>query len=286
MNENVVILGSTVIAAGLVVVAAAVRPERSTPTFADRRLRRALDDRRTWDDLEAVVGGLRDECGPDCRPFAVLLGPDSVTVRLAGGGWTVPPAPWRLADGGWTAPRSEVCGAQGQGEAADAYLALGSSAGRLVFLDLHSVPGVLAVTGERRVARELAAALVAQVGSMPRRRVLVAADALPDASAGSVSELLDGLDGLDDLDDAERDPDAGQRPMLVVCADPTPGEAQRISSAVADDPGLRVLVLGDVQGHRWLVEIGTDGWLTLPGLGLGPVRPILAPVATHDFTMS
>jgi hypothetical protein len=236
-----------------------------------RRLDKALADPATWELVDAAVQWTGD--GP-AWPYAVILGPETVTVRLAGHAATqqLPPEPWHAVDGGWQASRDELAQAgvpehRARAYTSGGYVALGSRGAEIVFVDLALAPGVLTVDGHRRAATELVSSLMAQI----------------DAAGvhGVGSDLAEAIDG-----EVARDTDTL---TFVVCSDPDAETAARLHGAVRTRPWLRVVVLGDTQGSRWSFEVDADGVVSAAALGLSaagsglpqriPRRPTPSPSA-------
>jgi hypothetical protein len=254
-------------------------PARPGPGRRPRpgRVRRRLADPATWAAVAAAVGAAAAEAAP-AWPYAVLLGPDTVTVRLAGAPGSDPGKLWRKVSGGWCVDLDQVTATRPHGQTDDAaisdgYVALGSYGRDLVLLDLDCAPGVMTVSGDRRAARELVSALVAQIEAVAGHRVLVARGALPDAPETGLSELLNGLDRPAAA--ARPAPGGGTPLVFLACADPTEGEALRLQQAVARHPRLRVLVLGALDGSQWSLTVAGDGWVTAAGLGLAAASSVL-----------
>lgn len=236
-----------------------------------RRLDKALAEPETWELVDAAVQWTGD--GP-AWPYAVILGPETVTVRLAGHAATrqSPPEPWHAVDGGWQAARDELAQAElperrARAYTSGGYVALGSRGTEIVFVDLALAPGVLTVDGDQRAATELVSSLMAQIGAAGVHSV-----------GSDLSEFVDG--------EPPRDTDAL---TFVVCSDPDAESAARIHRAARSRPWLRVLVLGDTQGSRWSLEVDADGVVSAPALGLSaassglpqsiPRRPSPSPAA-------
>jgi hypothetical protein len=234
-----------------------------------RRLDKALADPETWELVDAAVQWAGD--GP-AWPYAVILSPETVTVRLAGRAVPQPPEPWHAVDGGWQAACDDLAEAEvpehrARAYTSGAYVALGSRGAEIVFVDLGLVPGVLTVEGDRRMTADLVSSLMAQIGAAGVHRV--------DAD---LSEVVD--EGVSQ--------DTGSL-TFVVCSDPDAETAARLHQAVRSRPWLRVVVLGDTRGTRWSMEVDTDGVVSAAALGLSaacttlpqsiPRRPSPSPAA-------
>lgn len=134
-----------------------------------RLLVRRLGDPATWRDAERALAAARSAAAP-ARPYAALVGPDTVTVLLAG----------REEPEAWTVARAELPSVTP--EAADVrpiVVAVGvtehAEEQQCAFLDLAVGPPVLSVTGEDRASGALVQALAAQLDvRLPQPLVVVA----------------------------------------------------------------------------------------------------------------
>jgi hypothetical protein len=234
-----------------------------------RKLDKALADPQTWNTLDAAVQWAGD--GP-AWPYVVILGPDTVSVRLAGRIATEPPEPWSAGDGGWTVRRDALAKAvlpeqRARAYSSAAYAALGSRGQDIVFLDLGLMPGVLTVQGDRKAATELVNSLMTQMLAVGTH--LMRTD---------LNEVLDDRAATD-----------GSALTFLVCADPDAETAVRLHKAASLWPWLRVVVLGETQGSRWSLAVDADGVVRAPALGLSaagsglpqsiPPRPQATPAA-------
>ena len=252
-----------------------------------RKLDRPLADPATWELVDAAVQWAGD--GP-AWPYAVILGPQTVTVRLAGRAGPPPssrqqhqkqpPEPWHAVDGGWQVARDDLTRAEvperrARAYASGGYAALGSRGAEIVFIDLAMAPGVLTVDGDRRAAADLVSSLIAQVDAAGVHRTgadladLAVLDPC-EAVAENVSEDADSL-------------------TFAVCTDPDIETAARLHQAVRRRPWLRVIVLGDTRGSRWSLTVDADAVVSAAALGLSaacsglprsiPRRPSPSPAA-------
>jgi hypothetical protein len=216
-----------------------------------RKLDKALADPLTWNTVDAAVQWAGDS---PAWPYAVLLGPETVTVQLAGRIPAEPPRPWTAVAGGWTVGRAALAKAelpeqQTRAYSSSAYVALGSRGPDIAFLDLGLAPGVLTVDGDRPAATELVNSMMTQVlaGGLHRVRT-------------DLNELLE-----------DRAAGGGTALTFLVCADPDTETAVRLHKAASLWPWLRVVVRGDTQGTRWSLTVDGDGVLRAPALGLSTV---------------
>jgi len=239
-----------------------------------RRLDKPLAEASTWTVVDLAVqwaGTGR------AWPYAVLLGPRTVTLRLAGRNSAGPPPPWQAVNGGWTAEREALAAAElperrSRAFSSAAYAALGSCGADIVLVDLALAPGVLTVDGDRRAATELVDSMMAQVAAVEAHRMIVAED-LPRQ-----------------LEEIEREKIAP--PTFLVCTDPYEATAHRLHEAAAGRPWLRVVVLGETRGPRWSMSVDADGVVSSAALGLTaassglprriPPRPTPSPVRFDD----
>ena len=224
-----------------------------------RKLEAPLADPLTWHAVDAAV---RWAGSGAAWPYAVLLGPEEATVRLAGRVPVVAPEPWRTVEGGWAAPREALSAGDppthlGRAYSSTAYAALGSSGADLVFLDLALVPGVLTVQGDQRAAGELISSLLAQLAAGGAHRV-IAAERSPRA--------------LEEIEHQETAP-----PTFLAWSNPDAPTATRLHRATTLRPWLRVVVLGDTNGTRWSLTVGADGVVSSAALGLTAASAGLPP---------
>ena len=236
-----------------------------------RKLDKPLADPLTWNAVDAAVQWAGD--GPGW-PYAVVLGPDTVTVRLAGRTPAQPPEPWRPATGGWTVDRAALIAAElpdqrGRAYSSAAYVALGSQGSDIVFIDLGLAPGLLGVDGDPRARTDLVSSLMAQV------------------TAGGLHVTCADLTDLLGDEPPARATDAL---TFLICSDPDSETAVRLHKATLLWPWLRVVVLGDTRGSRWSLSVDVDSVVTSPALGLSaassglpktiPPRPAASPAVT------
>ena len=245
-------------------------PGAGPPPGKARKLDKALADPQTWNTLDTAVQWAGD--GP-AWPYAVILGPETVTVRLAGRRRLAePPKPWTRTDGGWTVGREALGKAalpeqRARAYSSAAYAALGSRGQDIAFLDLGLVPGVLTVEGDRKAATDLVNSLMTQMIAGGAHRVRT-----------DLNELLE-----------DRAAGDGTALTFLVCADPDGETAVRLHKAASLWPWLRVVVLGETQGSRWSLTVDADGVVRAPALGLSavcsglpqsiPPRPAATPAA-------
>jgi hypothetical protein len=162
-------------------------------------------------------------------PYAVLLGPDTATVRFAG------PTPSAVFD------RSTLTITDPA--AASVYVCLGSNGTDLVFLDLAAAPGVLTVDGDPRAATALANSLMSQLA--PHR----------------VAHIEQWPRALEELED-------DGRLTFLIWPRPDAENAVRLHRAAEQRPWLRIIVLGDTNGTRWPLTVTADGVVSSLALGL------------------
>jgi hypothetical protein len=209
------------------------------------------------------------EGGDGCRPYMVAVGSADVEVGIVGRTPGQPGQPWRVNSGGrWVLGRSAdhlVPPAQQEDDrtVSGPRFAVGVTGDALVILELAALPAVGVIEGPEEACRRLAGTLAAQLaagltGSAPVSLV-VADGILPGFAAPTLSDALDDLenDGYGD----------GTARSVLVCARPTPHEAEWIADLVEITPGLRVLVVGDYPGSRWRLVLDDSERLAAPELG-------------------
>ncbi|MFI9601966.1 hypothetical protein ACIHCX_19315 [Streptomyces sp. NPDC052043] len=200
-----------------------------------RLLVRRLSTPAVWRDAERALTAARVAAAPG-RPYAALVGTDTVTVLLAGPDNAEP----------WTMTRAELPPVTP--EAADArplVVAIGAmehgAERRCVFLDLAVGPPVVSVTGDERASRALLQAVAAQLDMrLPDQLVVV---------AEGVHHKHPGLPVRDAYREARKTPPRlGLAPVLVAAGlpDPLPPE---LAAPPGDAPALRTLVLGPGRGY-------------------------------------
>jgi hypothetical protein len=211
----------------------------------------------------AVLGG-RD----DCWPYLIVLGPDLLGVAVAGPGPVPVPdpvrSPWQAVGARrWVARRPVPFVPDGDpGDLVP--VAVGVHDDGLVLLDLGRSPGVVSVDGEPGAAGRLVAAIATQIATTITGAsvdtVLVAAG-IPD---------FPGHPPLGDvLAAVERRADgAGAGRTVLVCARPGVGEAARLAALAEREPGLLVVVSGQVPGSRWRLRLTSAGRVVAPELDI------------------
>lgn len=213
-----------------------------------RRLEADLANPMTWSMVDAAVRWTGD--GP-ARPYAVLLGPEYIRVRLTGVEPGDPPPPWRAVDGGWAVDRRTlgaipvppVSARSGRARPGAGYVAIGSRGDEIVLLDLDAAPGAVSVTGDPQAAAKFISALIAQVGASGGYRVVDGLELVPDTAADEV-------------------------PVLLVHWRPSARDLADLDAMLAADPRLRALVHGELPGPRWPFTVDADGTLASAPLGL------------------
>ncbi|MBR7829697.1 hypothetical protein KDK95_25550, partial [Actinospica sp. MGRD01-02] len=244
-----------------VVAGAGPNPSRRRRQFGATRQDRPLTDPATWTVAESAV----DACSAaGARPYALHIAARTITAHLVGAEPPQLPAPWRPTENGWTVDRDELDAHRPPrlDSPTHTYVALGSDDGAALLIDLAAAPGVIAVSGDRSAAGRLVRTFAARLTAIPHHRVLTAVHPAPDSPALDLPDLLellgDRLDGSPGL------------PLwtFLVCADPGPAEAARLRTLIADNPNLRVIVLGEISGSRWTLRTDARGEVLAEGLGL------------------
>ncbi|MPY54546.1 hypothetical protein [Streptomyces acidicola] len=219
-----------------------------------RLLVRRLGNPATWRDAERALAAARLAIAP-ARPYAALVGIDTVTVLLAGRG----------EPESWTVDRAELPSVTP--EAADVrpiVVAVGvaehDGEQSCAFLDLAVGPPVLSVTGEDRASGALVQALAAQLDVRLPRPLVVVAEGVHRHHAGEpVREAYRAA--------RETPPRLGIAPVLVAAElpDPLPPE---LAAPPGDTPALRVLVRGPGRGYVRTLLTDQYGRLAVPGTPL------------------
>ncbi|ASY36251.1 hypothetical protein [Streptomyces sp. CLI2509] len=271
---------------GALTVAAFTEPVRSLIRHrrALRALVTSLGDPGTWRDAELALAAAARDPEAGGRPYAALVGPETVTVLLAGLGSPEP----------WTSARTALpLVAVRTAEERPLVVALGAQsvdgAPCCVFLDLTVGPPVLSVDGDERASRALLQALAAQLDArLPDDLVTVAEGVHPGHAGPAVRTAY-----REARDTPRR---LGLAPVLVAAElpDPLPPE---MAAAPDGAPGVRTLVLGEARAYAWRLftdrygRVAVTGTPLLPrcdGLGRAVVRtldnlpPVLPPASAVE----
>lgn len=206
-------------------------------------------------------------------------------------------APWTNIDGtrwrrpaataaGWLSTGDDTTSASQASIAASCLVRAGTDAdGEPVFVDLSRLDGVLSVSGDRAVARDVVQNLLAEIArTRPETPVTVlrGADSALPLTVPTELRQLPRVDAP-----APVAPDAGRgtvragaarRPVrgLVVVAG-TPGEREAAELAALCGPGgagWTGLVYGEVEGAHWRWHTDADGHVDLPVLDVRLTVPV------------
>ncbi|MCX4853966.1 hypothetical protein [Streptomyces canus] len=218
-----------------------------------RLLVRQLGTPATWRDAERALAAARLAAAP-ARPYAALVGTDSVAVLLAGtelpqpdpdgAWWAEPDEPER-----WLVARADLPSVTP--EAADVrpiIVAVGDADRSAAFLDLAVGPPVLSVTGNDRAATALVQAVAAQLDvRLPSPLVVVAEGVHRDYPGPPVRSAYRTA--------RETPPRLGIAPVLIAVElpDPLPPE---FAAPPGGDPAVRAVVLGP--GRAYVRSLLTD----------------------------
>ncbi|QMU76802.1 hypothetical protein GXW83_14710 [Streptacidiphilus sp. PB12-B1b] len=222
-------------------------------------------------------GALGEFTAPGERPrpsvHALQLDPDGVTVWLPAA--EALEVPWHSVDGTrWRRPESADDSLR-PGDPAACLVRVGTDAeGEPVFVDLSRLDGVLSVTGDRAVARDVVRNLLAETArSRPDTPVTVLG-----TRSGALIPLPSGLRPVTGV---VPDPNGRPTPVrgtvlgaaarqpvqgLVVLAEP-PGEREAAELAALCGPGgagWTGLVCGEAEGAHWRWHADARGGVELP----------------------
>lgn len=295
------LVGAGLLAAGLVAAVDRLRRRRPTGEPSDDAvdvevaLRVGADPRRALlldHGLRQLARAVRAAGSDLPGVFSVLVDDTSVELRLAPAAPTAP-APWRVLDAGraWRWEASDAGLPPGDGPAPfPGLVSLGrDAAGRDVLVDLEAAQGPVAIVGDATVARELATALVCELGTNRWSGDLrvtgvdlpAALGALPAeryAAAPTLGPLLERLGGrradvlgASVLTGRARGGTGAWVPEYVVLgAVPPEQTARQLAALTATDQRspLGVVCVGDLPGSRWQLVAEPDGRLTAPLLGI------------------
>ncbi|WP_051681536.1 bacterial transcriptional activator domain-containing protein [Cellulomonas sp. HZM] len=293
--------GAGLLAAGLLAAVVAVRRRRRTPEPGDDAVEMEVALRVGADPVRArrldtglrQLSAARATAGLELPPvYAASIDDAVLTVFLAPGD-TKPPAPWTASDDGrqWhLAADASLPPVRGVAAPYPGLVSLGRSPAEAdVLVDLEAAQGPVSIVGDEAAARELATAVAAElvtngwsdvlrvtgvglpaaledIGGERYRAVQEAADVLPELSAQRADVL-----GSDVLAGRLRGRGAAAVPEYLVSGTPlAPDVAQRLAELSAD--GARAawgaVVVGDVPGARWRIEVDADGALSIGPLGV------------------
>ncbi|KOV92020.1 hypothetical protein ADL02_12215 [Streptomyces sp. NRRL WC-3723] len=271
-------------------VARAVR-RLGAPVRRRRRLtlRRALGRRLASDTASlrrayAVLGEVTAAPEGRERPvYAVRVDDAGATVWLEASDTVAPP--WRHTDGTRWSRSVGGAAAPALDSATEACLVrVGYDAeGELVFVDLSRLDGVLSVTGDQSVARDVLGNLLAEIAlSRPGIPVTVLSgpDSVPLPVPGTLVQVprpTVPTAGPGEPEGGTVRATASRRPVrgLVVMTG-TPSEHEAADLAALCGPGgagWTGLVYGDVGGAHWRWHTDADGDVDLPVLGVRLIVP-------------
>ncbi len=237
-------------------------------------LRRTLDtDRSGAQQLRAAMASAAGD--PNTDVYAAEVDSMTTTVRVsstesAPEGWT-----W-VDDSTWVAERLPVSTEDNDGVALPVHV--GGSDGRVVLVDFSRLDGVLSVSGDPGIAKQVLDHLVAEV-ACERPEVPVVRLAADDPQ--QVLSFVTGTPAWPDT--PQRSPEvfasaAGRRRIegvLLVPFDPSPTTVAALLEVCASNArtGWVALVCGEVLGAHWLWRAHRNGSLELPELGTTVVVP-------------
>ncbi|MER5948628.1 hypothetical protein ABT127_21525 [Streptomyces sp. NPDC001904] len=223
-------------------------------------LRRLLGDPVTWRDAERALTAARLAAAP-ARPYAVLVGTDSVRVLLAGRDVPDPTGCWHeVTDtaGEWRASRDELPLVTPEADAVPPLLiALGATDTQAAFLDAATGPASLCIEGHPQAASPLLQAIAAQLDArLPASLVVVAEGVHRDFDGPPVREAYRTAE--------EALPRLNIPPFLIATELPDPLPAGLASPR----PPCRVVLLGAGRGHTRTLLTDRHGQVLLTGTPL------------------
>ncbi|MEN0128127.1 MAG: hypothetical protein AAGC49_01715 [Brevundimonas sp.] len=293
------LVGSGLLAAGLLAAVVALRRRRRTPAPGDDAvemevaLRVGADPERArrLDAGLRELSALRSAAGLELPAvYAASIDDSRLTVHLAPADPNAP-APWRASDDGRQWHRTAELDRRAPSDVPAPYpglVSLGRGSDEAdVLIDLEAAQGTICIAGDEAVAREVAAAIAAElvtntwsdalrvtgvdlpdalseIGGERYRRVAAIEDGLPEVTARQADVL--GTNVL-----AGRSRGLRSTPEYIVAGTaPSEDSARRLAELAAD--GGRApwgaVVVGDVPGARWRIEVDSDGALSIGLLGL------------------
>jgi hypothetical protein len=291
--------GSGLLAAGLLAAVVALRRRRRTPqpgqdaTEMEVALRVGADPARAsrLDSALRGLAALRVAAGQELPAvYAARIDDAELTVFLSPADSTAP-APWRATDDGrqWhLAADAAVPSGRGVAAPYPGLVSLGRSPEEAdVLIDLEAAQGTISIVGDDAVARELATAIAAElVTNRWSDSLRVTGVDLPDALAEvggeryrSVPDVEGALPALTSRQTdvlgsnilAGRVRGAGGTPEYLVAGSTPSPESARLIAELAADGGRApwgAVVVGDVPGARWRIEVDADGAAQVGVLGL------------------
>ncbi|HEY7008519.1 MAG TPA: hypothetical protein VH395_06245, partial [Jatrophihabitantaceae bacterium] len=296
------VLGGGLMLAGILLALTARRgpygegneEEEALGTFADVSLATSLDRA-----LRNLAAGRRAQQRSLPQPVVAWASAEEVSLNLAGGDLTDPPAPWTVGpdEHTWTCRLADVRGEDDETAAPyPGLVSVGRHDGYELFADFEQAPGLVSIGGDIERARELATGLAVQAvtsaWSDGARATLVGfadGDEIVRVDPHSIDSVarLDtalaqfereqhrvrelqrelGVDGVLSGRLAQRSPD--WRPHLVVFSgQPSADEVRRLEALIGTGRSPFVaIVVGDTQLARWRFVVDGEGTVDLGVLG-------------------
>jgi hypothetical protein len=290
--------GGGVVAAGLLGALLAERRRRRSAAPDDDALEAEVAllvgaDRERAARLDRALRGLSATCRAEQRPlppvFAVSVDDTTVDLRLAPAR-TDAPAPWTPVEEGrvWRLAADAEEPAELGHAPYPGLVCLGRKLdGTDVLVDLESVGGAVAVTGDDTTSREVVSALAVQLATAPwtdEQRVYGhgLSEVLADLAGDRLLLVDDFTPLLERLESsspqrAAQDVLTGRlarRPGVVpqyavLGATPDAALAERFAGLTGGDArGFGVITAGESVGTRWRLEVDESGTMTVPLLDL------------------
>ena len=299
-NDVQSLAGAGLLAAGLLAALVAMRRRRRTPTPGDEAVEMEVALRVGADPERArrLDNGLRQlaaGCQADGRDlpavYAAQIDDTALTVFLAPADAN-PPAPWTAAEGGrqWRlavdAPTTPV---RGVAAPFPGLVSLGRSPQEAdVLVDLEAAQGPISIVGDETAAHELATAIAAELATNLwsdglRVTGVDLPGALSDVGGDRYREAPDLALVLPDLAARQEDvlgssvlagrlrSGGGALPEYVVAGRaPAPQDGARLGeiSGGGGRAAWGAVVVGDVPGTRWRIEVDTEGSAAIDALGI------------------
>jgi hypothetical protein len=255
-------------------------------SLADRFAADTESVRRAYGTLDELGGGAHRPAAP---VHALRVDARGVTV------WVTPtesvPAPWnKVDDTHWRSSSAAVSFVGAPAARADTtgtsldtacLVRVGSDDdGEQVFVDLSRLDGILSVTGEHTVARDVVRTVL---GEIARSRPGTPVTVLRGSDGSAPIEVPEGLEQLTRVDEGQRGPRpvpatgalrpaAARRPVkgvVVMAGTPTGREAAELESLCGPGgAGWTGLVCGDAEGAHWRWHTDAEGGVDIPVLGV------------------
>ncbi len=305
-NNDRALLGGGLLMAGLLVALSARRGPYGDPDAMEQRMRLAADDETAGllDRALRILAAARAGQGLPLPEVALAYASrEQLVLHLTGAAGapalSEPPHPWQAEESGrsWTVRADDLPPGPAPNVAAPypALVNIASQHGFELLVDLELAPGLVALGGDARVARDVAVSLAVELATNTWSDGVTVtlvgfgeelADAAPDhlrqvATLSAVlADVEDDSGRVDDLARAlgvegvlagrlSRAPERWRPHVLVLSGPPTPEESVRLQHLVGRGrTPLAVVCVGDAPSARWRFVVDGSGSVDLGLLGV------------------